>query len=48
MENNPYEKKYKQLNLLGKGNYGTAHIIQARSTRYDSMTGKRAKMPPTM
>ena len=30
---NPYEKKYKQLNLLGKGNYGTAVAIQARSTR---------------
>ena len=48
MENNPYEKKYKQLNLLGKGNYGTAHIIQARFTRCDSMTVKRARMTPTM
>lgn len=30
---NPYERKYKQLNLLGKGNFGTAQNIQAKSTR---------------
>ena len=47
MESNPYEKKYKQLNLLGKGNYGTADVIQARCTRCVSTTAKRARMPPT-
>ena len=33
MNTNPYEAKYKQLNLLGKGNYGIITITQARSTR---------------
>lgn len=30
---NEFEKKYKQMNLLGKGNYGTSISMQARSTR---------------
>jgi hypothetical protein len=33
MEGNPYERKYKQMNMLGKGNYGTGLSTQGRSTR---------------
>lgn len=33
MEGNEYECKYKQMNLLGKGNYGRKSVIQVRSTR---------------
>lgn len=30
---NPYERKYKQLSMLGKGNYGIKNQTQARSTK---------------
>ena len=30
---NEFEKKYKQMNLLGKGNYGKSKSIQVRSTK---------------
>ena len=40
---NPYEQKYKQLNMLGKGNYGITILIQARSTKLDSTTANKAK-----
>ena len=44
--NNPYEQKYKQLNMLGKGNYGTTLPTQARSTKLDSTTANKAKKHP--
>lgn len=43
MESNPYEKKYKQLSMLGKGNYGKHPLNKARSIRYVSTTAKKAK-----
>jgi hypothetical protein len=46
MESNPYEKKYKQLQMLGKGNYGTHSETKARSTRYASTTANKAKTLP--
>lgn len=32
-ELNPYERKYKQMNLLGKGNYGNDVVMQVRCIR---------------
>jgi hypothetical protein len=42
---NEFEKKYKQMNLLGKGNYGTFLSIQERSTRPNSMTASKENKP---
>lgn len=43
MEGNEFERKYKQLNMLGKGNYGTPPLTQARSTKLNSTTANKAK-----
>lgn len=45
---NPYEKKYKQLNLLGKGNFGIISLTQAKSTKCDLTMVKRVKMQATL
>lgn len=42
MENtNPYEKKYKQMSMLGKGNYGNTDNTQEKSIKHDSTMEKR-------
>ncbi len=49
MENtNPYEKKYKQMSMLGKGNYGNTDNTQEKSIKYDSTMEKKEKMPPIL
>ena len=45
MEGNEYERKYKQLNMLGKGNYGTIFPTQARFTRSNSTTARKESRP---
>lgn len=45
---NPYERKYKQLSMLGKGNYGKPDQMQARSTKSSSTMEKKARTPPTL
>lgn len=48
MEGNDYERKYKQLNMLGKGNYGTIFPTQARFTRSNSTTARKESRPNIM
>jgi len=40
---NPYEQKYKQLSMLGKGNYGKAPLTQARFTRSGSTMARKVR-----
>lgn len=48
-EVNPYEKKYKQLNMLGKGNYGNTSFTQAKFIKWDlTMANKANKHPITL
>ena len=44
---NAFEKKYKQLSLLGKGNYGICGLIQVRSTKCVSTMASKANRRPT-
>ena len=36
MDLNPFEAKYKQLNLLGKGNYGTFSLSYRKSIQSET------------
>lgn len=40
---NPYERKYKQLSMLGKGNYGKPDWMQAKYTKSSSTMERKAK-----
>ncbi len=41
---NAYEKKYKQLSMIGKGNYGTHPLTQEKSIKLNSIMVNKEKM----